>query len=47
MFESYLKNFDYINLDTVKADYKMISEFIMYYPGVNPDDLLLFLKKEV
>ena len=46
MFDTYVKNLDYINLDTAKAYSKMISEFIMYSPGVNPDDLELFLKKK-
>ena len=45
MFDAYVKNLDYINLDTAKAYPKMISEFVMHSPGVNPDDLVLFLKK--
>ena len=44
MFHTYAENFDYINLDTAKAYSKIISESIMYSPGVNPDDLELFLK---
>ena len=46
MFDAYVENLDYKNLDTTKAYSKMISEFIMYSPGINPDKLELFLKKK-
>ena len=39
MFDFYVDKFTYVTHDTAKSYSKIISQFILYSPGVGPADL--------
>ena len=39
MFDIYVDKLTYVTHDTAKSYYKIISQFIIYPPGVDPADL--------
>ena len=46
MFDIYLDKMVYLSPDTAKAYSKMISEFIMYSPGIDPNYLNRFISNK-
>ena len=43
MFDIYVDKLTYVTHDKAKSYSKIISQFIIYSPGINPTDLELFL----
>ena len=42
MFDIYIQKMNAVEYETAQAYAKMISEFIMFSPGIDPNDLVLF-----